>query len=522
MASDTPTSDTLTAPDAPTPSRWRIGCARIPDFAMVLACRAHPHVDPRQPIVLIEEKGNQSQVAALNTMARVEGLRVGLTASRARARFEHLVCLPWDPDALTQAARHLADQLETVAPLVVPVDDAPGVFWIDARGMRWLGGEDALADRVLSHARALGFGTTRLAVADTAAAARAAVHLVDDVALRLIPPGGDRAFLARLPLTALNIDADMRAALESVGIHTAGALATLPASALEDRFGPAGRAALERALGVDLRRIDGRPPPALPEAALGLEHPVSTTAPLLFGLRSLLDRVASQLIDRGVSATRVDLRFTLDGAPEQIEILLPARPVHHPRALFELCRDRLEGLQVDAPVIELTVAICAAQPAVPEQTHLGASRWDARALEGALNRLHGRFGQSVVFTAAGRDDPRPEAAGRWVPVDEVPLDLRLPDGLRRPAAPAPIRRQEPTPIPLTARLDAHGIPIAVQRGATWRPVSACGPERLSGGWWDTTPYAREDWRLICLDAEGGVLWASRSPDGRWWLRGHWD
>jgi protein ImuB len=323
-------------------------------------------------------------------------------------------------------------------------------------------------------------------------------------------------------LRSLAIEEDVRIALEGVGLRTVGELAALPASALEDRFGPAGRAALQRALGVDLRRIDGRPPPALPEAALGLEHPVSTTAPLLFGLRGLLDRIASQLIDRGVSATRVDLRFTLDGAPEQTETLIPARPIHHPRALFELCRDRLEGLQVDAPVIELTVVICSAQPAVPEQTHLGANRWDARALEGALNRLHGRFGQSVVFTAQGRDDPRPEKAGVWVAVDEVPLDLRLPDGIQAAAAPAPVRRMFPQPVPLTARFDKQGKPIAIQRGATWRPVSAYGPERLSGGWWDAEPYAREDWRLICFDEEGGVLWASRTPDGQWWLQGHWD
>lgn len=502
---------------------WRVGCARVPEFPLTLARALHPEVPLQAPLVLIEDKGHLSRVAAADAAARLEGVRVGQAASHARACCAGLVCLDWDPPLQEQTSRALAEKLGVAAPLVVPVEDEPGMFWIDARGMRWLGGEDGLASRVLAAADAAGFKTLRLAIADTAVAARAAVHLPGDARVRLVPAGSDAAFMARLPLTALDMDDSMRQALLGLGLTTVAELMKLPASALNDRFGPEGRAALERALGIDARRPSGRPPAALPTISQPLDTPVDSTAPLIFGLRGMIDRLASRLVARGLSATRLDLILHLDDHTEHVEVLEPTRPLHHPRALFELCRERMERIVVDSPVVELGVAIRTAQPAVPEQAHLGMSRWDAQALEGALNRLHGRFGEAVVFTPIGRDDPRPEAAGVWVVVSEVPLDLHVTRLDQPPPAPAPVRRALAAPEPLQARFDPEGLPIQVSFEHGWRPVRAHGPERLSGGWWDPAEqYAREDWRLVCLDPAGGVLWASRTPDGRWWLRGWWD
>ncbi|MCB9522309.1 MAG: DNA polymerase Y family protein [Myxococcales bacterium] len=503
---------------------WRIGCARVPRFALAVARQAHPEVPPHAPVALIEEKGTRSRVAAADAEAQADGVQVGQAAARARAGCPGLVCLTWDPAALRQATLALAERLEQAAPLVVPLEDEPGAFWIDARGMRWLGGEDGLAARVLAEAAAAGFPELKLAVADTAVAARAAVRLPGAAAVRLVPAGGDAAFLARLPLDALDMGDEVRDALLGLGLRTVAELAALPPGALEARFGPEGRAALRRALGFDPRRPEGRPPAPLPRVALPLDEPVDHTAPLVFGLRGILDTLASRLIARGLSATRLVLGLRLDDRSERVETLEPTRPLHHPRALFELCRDRLERITVDSPVVELTVAVGAAQPAVAEQANLGAGRWDPRALEGALNRLHGRFGQAVVFTPEPRDDPRPEAGGAWQALSEVPLDLQVPEVAAPPPAPAPIRRALPEPVPLPVRLDAHGQPTVVRLAmGGWQTVRAHGPERLSGGWWDPAGrYAREDWRLVLLGDEGGVLWASRAGDGAWWLRGWWD
>ncbi|MEZ4467385.1 MAG: hypothetical protein R3F43_23810 [bacterium] len=115
-------------------------------------------------------------------------------------------------------------------------------------------------------------------------------------AATLIPPSphhparGDAAFLGQLPLEALELDDEVGAVLQQAGVQTVAALRALPTGSLEGRFGPAGRAAVERALAQDARRPRGSLREPLPEAVLVLEQPVDQTAPLIFGLRGLLDR----------------------------------------------------------------------------------------------------------------------------------------------------------------------------------------------------------------------------------------
>ncbi len=548
-------------------SGWRLACARAPDFALRVALRALPPDARGAPVALVEA-GQHARVRAVNAAARLEGVRPDQTATRARARCPGLCCLEWDPAAFTAAAHALAEVLQRASPLVLPADgDPPGTFLVDARGMRYLGGDAGLADRLVALAAEADFPGLRVGIADSAVAARAAAWLPDTPlgpegpppllrvmtraqgtrhergvrrrkpdepsdsieeitasSVVIIPPGRDADFLGALPLTALDVDEHLRAALRGLGLKTVADLRALPAAALTARFGPEARAALERAAGLDLRRPEGALPVPLPAVALPLEHPIEDTTRLIFGLRGSLTTLAVRLVERGLSATRLALALLLDDHSEHVERLEPARPLHHPAALFELLRDRLERVQIDAPIVEVQVRVLTAVPAVPEQVHLGAGRWNPAAMQGALDRLLGRFGRAAVVQPVPVDDHRPEAAGRWAPVIEIPLSPPLTvgaDALGPPPPPAPVRRALPAPVPLEARLDAGGHPIAVRWSGRWRRVEARGPERLSGAWWGDDPYAREDFRLALN--EGGVLWASRDPRaGGWWLRGWFD
>lgn len=519
------------------PSGWRVGCAWVPDFAVQVARLARPDVAADCPLALVEETRVRARVVAACPRARADGVLPGQMANRARARLPSLRCLPWDPSSLLQAARALGERLEAASPTVVPQPEDPGWFWVDARGMRWLGGEVGLGARLLAAADAAGFGALRLAIADAAVTARAAVSMPGTARLRILPPGTDTRFLAELPLSALDLDAELVATLSGLGFERVGGLLDLPAAALEARFGPAARAALARALGHDWRRPERSPAATLPETVLALESPVADTARLLFGLRGGLDTLAGQLLSQGISATSLALVLRLDDGSERVEILQPAQPLHHPRPLFELCRDRLERLEVDAPVVELRLQVRAAQASVPEQTHLGATRWDALALEAVLDRLHGRYGRAVVFAPEPVDDVRPERAGRWAAVTAVPHHLRLIEAQAPLPPPSPVRRAASEgPEPLPVQVDALGTPTAMWHGGRWRPVRAFGPERLSGGWWTDRSFAHEDWRLAALDDEGGVWWVRRlsgeeagralegSPEVRtpWRLLGCWD
>lgn len=504
----------------------RLACAFIPEFPLAIGLRGLTDEERAAPVVLVEPD-DRARIRAMNSAAAAAGARLGQTASRGRSVVPGLHCLPWEAERQAAAVRRMADTLYGASPMVVPLDDLPGAFWIDARGMRWLGGEPGLAKRLRALAAEAGHPDLRVGIADGATAARAAAMCCPPHdPIRIVPRGGDAAFIGRLPLSALSIDSELRATLASLGLTTVAELRALPEPALISRFGVRGREALERAGGLDPHRPSGRPPPALPEAVLALDTPVSQTAHLIFGLRGLADTVSSKLLSQGLSATRLGLHLRLDDRREHGETLIPARPVHHPHLVFDLVRDRLErgaAADLSSPVVEVRLEVVEAIATAAEQAHLGAAQWDPSALEGALNRLQGRYGEPVVFEAEARDDSRHEAAGAWAPVVEVPLGrpLSTPSAVDPAAEPAPVRRRLAVPQAIDVRLDRHGMPQAVRWDGGWRTVDARGPERLSGGWWTADPYAREDYRLALAD--GGILWVGRDArTDSWWVLGWLD
>lgn len=504
----------------------RLACAWIPDFPLAIGLRGLGDDERAMPVVLVEPD-ERARVRAMNAAAATAGARLGQTAARARSVVPGLHCLPWEAERQTAAIRRMAETLYGASPMVVPLDDRPGAFWIDARGMRWLGGEPGLAERLRRLAAEAGHPDLRVGIADGATAARAAAMCsTADEPIHIVPPGQDPAFIGTLPLAALALDDGLRTILASLGLTTVAELRALPEPAIISRFGARGRDALERAGGLDPHRPSGRPPAALPEAILALDAPVDQTSHLVFGLRGLADTLSSRLLAQGSSATRIALRLSLDDRREHDETLLPARPVHHPHLIFELVRDRLErgaAADLSSPVVEVRLEVIEAVPITAEQAHLGAANWDPSALEGALNRLQGRYGEPVVFEAEARDDGRHEKAGAWTPVVEVPLGPPLtdPDPPPPTAEPAPVRRRLAVPQPVDVRLDRHGMPQAVRWDGGWRTVDARGPERLSGEWWTGDPYAREDYRLALAD--GGILWVGRDArTDRWWVLGWLD
>ncbi|MEZ4467384.1 MAG: hypothetical protein R3F43_23805 [bacterium] len=194
------------------------------------------------------------------------------------------------------------------------------------------------------------------------------------------------------------------------------------------------------------------------------------------------------------------------------------QPLHHPRASSSCCAIGWSGCPADSPAVELRVRVLAAQAIVPERVHLDAGRFDPVALDGALNRLRGRFGANVVAVVPRAvDDHRPDAAGRWEPV------IGAPSGRPRSTPPRPAAMR-PAPRPPPARA-AGGADRS--RAGPWREASsaaagdASGPERPLRPWPVVGraggPARTGAWRSL-----GQVLWISKEADEGFVLRGWWD
>jgi protein ImuB len=458
---------------------------------------ADPHWDDR-----LLALADGTRLRAVSAAAGHARLRAGMTVTEARGRCGRLVVLPWDPVAIGAAVTRVTGALVRAAPQVTPAGGAPGTWWVGAGGFDGLGGDEALARRLLAIARRW-HPQARVAIADSGVAARAATWTNhdsdaavthDDGAITIVRPGGDAAFLAPLPLAFLPIDDEFAAALVGLGLRTVGALATLPGSEVEQRWGGVGHAAWHLAQGHDPRR------PILAR----LDEHRSVTAelggradsmePVLFLLRAALDRLVREAARDGRAVAALALSLHLDTVPATLATreVRPAAPLARFTPLFERCRAALEGWALDAPVTGLTVTLTETPPATGDQGDLLDDGWrDPGAALAALERLRAALGQGTVVRPALRDDHRPDAGGAWT--DLVDGDAAEEAGSAPP--PTCALRLLPAPAPLRIACDADARPVAAAwDGRALTIDHAAGPERLGGTWW-RRPWARDYWRL---------------------------
>ncbi|HLM62679.1 MAG TPA: DNA polymerase Y family protein [Acidimicrobiales bacterium] len=122
--------------------------------------------------------------------------------------------------------------------------------------------------------------------------------------LRVIEPGGSRAFLAERSVRALDRP-ELVDVLERLGIRTLGQLAALPVADVVGRFGVEGQVAHRLACGYDERPPATEPPPPDLSMAAEIDPPAERVEAAAFIARGLADDVAAGLAARGSACTRL-------------------------------------------------------------------------------------------------------------------------------------------------------------------------------------------------------------------------
>jgi protein ImuB len=510
------------------------------------ALRRSPEARESPAALLVIQGKQKPRVVELCGQARTAGVRPGMTAAQAQAACPNLrLFTATDADAEAGAAA-LCDVGYAFAPRVER-DGERIYFASDDLGRLYPEGDRAIAQAVQAHAARLGFGA-RVAIASSKGSARVAARAHE---LAVVPAErhGARAFLAPLPVSHFTDDAELVAAFRRWGTRTAGAVATLPPSAVALRLGPAGAAVARLSRAEDDEAFLPQLPPDALEEAVELDYPVYEIEPLAFVLRGLCDRALERLAGRSLACAGLTLRLSLEPRGLDVREVPLAAPTREAKTLLELVRLDLARRPPEAPVvgvhlIALPARVRASQldilrPAGPAPNRLGAT----------LARLAALVGPQNVGTPAAVDSWRPEAitvatypltesatasrAAEPRPTDELRLSLRH----RRPPeeievlmdrdGPAALRGAETT----FRRGDPH-------RAAKPRPIHAmrvlvaAGPYRLSGEWWQgpedpindpTAPgsWAREYWDVHASD--GAVYRLHRDGrTGRFYLDGYYD
>ncbi|MEK6606039.1 MAG: DNA polymerase Y family protein, partial [Myxococcota bacterium] len=449
----------------------RVACLFVPDFRLQARLRTSPDRRGR-PLVLAETTSGNAVVLAVSYEAHPA--QPGLTVAQARGlRPDVDVIVPSEADERAARAA-LVDVAHAHAP---EVEEAADCVWLSLEGVSRFASEAALGAALEATAARVGL-RARVGVASGKEAARVAARACEGVTV--IPPGDERAWLASLPLAAIEAEGQPREILlmaPRLGLRSIGDLAALPSAHAAARFGPDAVRALRVARGEAVSRLAPRPAPIVFQESMDLDYgeELCTLEPLAFVLRGVADRLAARLALRhlGARSLRLTLR-TEEGVCERVLAL--AAPTREASTWVRLLRLRLEKEPPPGAVSHMALE------AIPERV---------RAAQASLFEPPGPAPEALATTIA-RLQAMGASAGTPTILDAHRIDVTA---MGEPGTPGPTTPGTPSPSPRAA-LHLFRPPISIEvlterdepafvraPGLGGRVVHFGGPWRLAAEWW---------------------------------------
>ncbi|HEY2131873.1 MAG TPA: DNA polymerase Y family protein [Acetobacteraceae bacterium] len=426
-----------------------------------------------------------------------------------------------DPSHRPPPARGGGESMRRLAPILMPVGTSPAMTGKQA------GGEACLVQDLASRLERDGI-PCRLAIAGTTGAAWALARMGKDQ--EILPPGGEKAALADLPVAGLRLDTGTVTGLRRLGLRTVGDLLQIPRAQITARFGAMPVLRLDQALGAMEEAIDWPRPPIEWQERLAFAEPIGTPEDLARALTRLAERLCGRLAEQDKGGRRFVARFfRVDEVVPQIAVTT-ALAVRDPGYLTRLLGEKLDtvdpgfGVEVIALEAEIVAPLQAPQGRLADLATPDATD----RLAGVVDTLTNRLGSDQMSRAAPYASHVPERAVRHVP----PLPVSQPSWVNDPGAPRPIRLlRRPEEIEVIAPVP-DDPPIRFSwRGVAHRVRAAAGPERIAAEWWrgrragkrPDTDLVRDYYRVE--DSDGARFWIFRAGlhaedrMPRWYLHG---
>jgi protein ImuB len=409
--------------------------------------------------------------------------------------------------------------------------DRDDLVSIDVSGLgRLLGSPQAIAEELRRAAADRGL-RVHIAVAATRTAAMVLAQARPGITI--VERGGEAAALApiaigilekistNLPQSTQSIDDLQKSAISAISavkhwsIRTLGELAALPAADLASRLGRPALVWQTMARGEDLRPLI----PALEEerfeSSLELEWPIEGMEPLSFVLTRLLEPLSTRLErrDRGAAVLHVLLRL-VNGEDYARRLELPA-PMRDVRTLRTLALLDLESHPPDAAIDRVTVVVDPTPGRVLQHTLFTRAQPTPEQLSTMIARLGAVMGQDRVGAPATVDSYRPGAFTMkpFQPAresrEEKARGEEISSALRRCRHPVPARVALQDDRPVRVTTDRRGF-------AGGAVVQAAGPWRVSGNWWASDAFNRDEWDVALGDGGVYVIFRERDTD-RWFI-----
>ncbi len=445
------------------------------------------------------ERGRE-RIARCNAVAAAHGVRPGQPLADALALYGGLRILPRDGQREQLA---LEDMAAWAYQFSANISFDPLTLLLEIGASRLLfGGLDGLLQHLRAELPGLGC-ETRLACGPTPGAASLLARYAPGACLEDLPQS--RTALRRIPLAGLSRERKARELIDGIGLATFGDCLDLPRPELARRLGPQLIRIFDRVIGV---LPDPRPmwrPPAVFGQRLDLLAEIHQHQALIFPARRLIVALCGFLRGHGGAAQQLEWELLhRDLEPTRFEqgLLSPSRD---PQQLLELLKERLERVELPAPVIEMALQVNNWQPMVEAQEDLFGREQGADRLD-LLERLRSRLGEQAVFGLELVEDYRPERAMCEVAprLQEHKASTVPANAAARPIwlLPKPQLLEEYTGQP------SQGGPLRL----------SAYPERIEAGWWEGREQSRDYYIAENLAGERLWIYLDRRRGG-WYLHG---
>lgn len=449
-----------------------------------------------EPVAVLDRDHPQGRLLWVNRQGRAGRLRRGMRYGQALALMPTLRAEAVDERVLEKRAEEMAQTLRRYSPRVEQAREHPGLFWLDASGLKklypqwedWV--EPLRRDLQKEHqvyvAVVIGFGRFQ-----TFALARS----TKKSGLFTSREAEDRAS-ATVRLGELDLSNSSLELTRRLGIHTVGELLAMPPESLRRRVGKELFVLYEMASRTKEKPLENHEELPPPEREEHLDYEETNTTRMLFLIKRHLHGLLETLERAGERLTLLEITLSFrDAVPETHQIKM-ARPTLEPLIILELVRLRLESLVLKAGILSLGLKARGERIETGQmELFLEAPVRDVEAGNRALARLKAEFGDQAVQQVVLRPSHLPE--GRFS-LEEME-HLAMPKGQHHEEKGAVKKENQDEQGPAVRRFFPAPIRLARPPGS----IATTGPHIVSGGWW-VRPVHRA-YHLVRTDEER-LLW----------------
>jgi protein ImuB len=469
----------------------RYACIDVKEFPLQALLRLRPELQSK-PVAVLDGEPPFEQVCSLNAAARTLGIALGMT----RLEMEMF------PTALALLRSHAEEAaagavlLECAGGFSPRVEDqSRGSYFtcvIDIAGTETIfGSPDTLGENLLKKIQALCVQAS-IAISSNFHAARCLARgHSSGKHIRVVPHGMERAALAPLPLTVLDLSSENAETFALWGITTLGELANLKETELITRLGQTGKEMRLLARGESPHLFRALEASLVLEERMELDSPVELLDSLLFILGVMLDQLIVRAQSRILALASVALHLDLEEDKKHTRTVRPALPNNDRKLWLKLIHLDLQAHPPQAAIRGLTLK---ADPGNTSKVQLGLFSPqvpEPMRLDVTLARIRSIVGEGCAGQVVLKDTHRPEAFR--VEAFRVPSSA-VPD--TKPHTKRVAMRQLRPAETVTVRVKNRQPDSFIFREMRYNVVRAYGPWTSGGDWWKPTLWSLKQWDLV--------------------------